>query len=109
MIDPKKVQELTKDLDDVLGNLDAVRGKKFANAVAAYFESRQIIEIMSILAGMASESDAEHAKMLSRAGISVLSSITRKSLIELSDADVAEVIKTGDSLLERRERVVSGG
>jgi hypothetical protein len=109
MIDPKKIIELTKDLDDVLGNLEAVRGKHFANAVAGYFESRQMIEIMSMLCGMAPEEHAAQANAMAKAGVAILSSITRKAFIDMTEADLAEVMKTGDSLLERRARLTDKG
>lgn len=109
MIDPKKTKELASNLDEVLSNLDSVRGSQFANAVAAYFESHQLIEIISLLAAEANEDNIEYAISLGKAGVSVLHSITRKTLAGLSEADLAEVVKTGNALLERRQRLTEGG
>lgn len=109
MVDPKKVRELAGDLKEVLGNLDAVRGPAFATGVAGYFESKQLLEIFAVLISMVPDEGAKEAEAVAGAGVALVSSLARKAMIDLSDSERQEVVKIGNSLIERRERATNGG
>jgi hypothetical protein len=107
MIDKKKVEDLATDIDDVLRNVELVRGPAFAMAVAGYFESRQMLEILAMLTCCTdSEGTGRAAAMdVAKAGTMILSSMTRKITGHLNKSEALEVVKIGDSLFDRRMRV----
>lgn len=109
MVDSKKARDLAGDLQEVLGNLDAVRGPAFAMGVAGYYESKQLLEVFAVLIDLSSDENTEEAEAVSVAGVALLSSLARKAMVDLSESERKEVVKIGDSLFARRERANSGG
>lgn len=107
MIDRKKVDDLATDINDILNNIESIRGPAFSMAVAGYFESKQMLEILAMLTCCTDSDGAGKAAALdiAKAGTAILSSMTRKITVHLNKSEALEVVKIGDSLFERRMRV----
>lgn len=98
--------ELATSVTEILANLKTVRGEMFANAVAAAFEARQLVDILARIAVECKGN--QFAISLTEAGVELSASIAAKTAAPLTDAEVDEVIKTAEQLHDRRMRLMLG-
>lgn len=102
----KELEGLSDSINEMLTSTAAVKGQAFADAVAISFESVQLMESISRLAGLANKGHEEFAKALHDSALNMTSSIVAKACDGIDDKDLEEVMKMSSALYQRRRLAV---
>lgn len=101
-----ELQALGSSINEVLASTAAVKGDNFARAVAIQFECGQLVEAIADLVVLARETNAEYANGLLEVCKHILASIAAKACEEVSDEELEEAMKMGNTLHDRRVRAL---
>lgn len=105
----KQLQEFTDGVDEIMSSTAAVKGQKFAAAVAVNFEAIQLTELLGILASTAKNAQPESSAMIdhiSRSAVHIISSMAAEGMCHLTEAEFNEATQLSETLQKRRELAI---